>query len=216
MEPNNKRTRASRPQKRGVRRREALLGSALKLLSEAAFADITYQRIADGAGVPLASCYHFYRSKLDLVRSLADELTERYLETVFADANYRDATTWQDCIVTHVNNTVAYHNRSPAELQIFFSGDVPLKLRQDALNREKIIGHKLLELVAARFDIPSIERPDAIFFRAVEIGRTVLALDIQETGRLDEASATEAVRAMIGYLANYLPGVVARRTREGQ
>lgn len=212
MDVNDRRTRTSRPQKRGVKRREALLNSALQLLSEAPFDDITYQRIADGADVPLASCYHFYRSKLDLVRNLADELTQRYLEKVFDESNYADSATWRDCVATHVKNTVTYHNRSPAELQIFFSGDVPLKLRQDALNREKIIGHRLLELIDARFEIPSIEGLDAIFFRAVEIGRTVLALDFQETGRLDDASAIEAERAMTGYLANYLPSVVSRRT----
>ena len=214
MQVDNRISRAGRPQRRGVRRREALLASALDLLGQTAFAEITYQRIADGAGVPLASCYHFYGSKLELVRNLADELTERYLEAVFAPANYAHATTWQECVASHVRNTVAYHNRSAAELQIFFSGDVPLKLRQDALNREKVIGHRLLELIEGKFYMPPIERADAVFFRAVEIGRTVLALEFQEAGRLDDGSATEAVRAVVGYLANYLPGVIALKERE--
>ena len=190
------------------------MSSALKLLGESRFQDITYQRIADEAGVPLASCYHFYKSKLDLVRALADKLTDDYLVAVFDKSKYDAVTDWQECIDIEVRSSVTHHNRSAAELQIFFSGEVPLALRQDALKREKIIGQKLLELLQQRFEVPNLEGADNIFFRAIEIARTVLALEYQETGKLSDGAATEAVRAVTGYLANYLPLVLPSRPNQ--
>ena len=48
-----------------------------------------------------------------------------------------------------------------------------------------------------------------VFFRTIEIARTVLALDYQETGHLSEQSAVEAARAATGYLGYYLPETLA-------
>ena len=181
------------------------------MLGQADFNDITYQRIADQAEVPLASCYHFYKSKLDLVRDLADELTSSYLEIVFDDTRYEGATSWQHCVDIYVRASVAHHSRSTAEQRIFFSGDVPLTLRQDALKREKSIGLKLLGMLTERFEMPDVPDAENVFFRSVEIARTVLALDYQEIGELTDDSATEAIRAVTGYLSNYLPAVLIQR-----
>ena len=208
VESKKRRRRSGRPQKRGQERRQQLLSAALNLLGESGFQEITYQRIADEAGVPIASCYHFYRSKLDLVRALADELTDKYLDVVFDQPNYVNARTWQDYITTYVEQSVQHHNRSLAELQIFFSGDVPLTLRQDALKREKIIGLRLLDLLRSKFEVPEIADVENVFFRAVEIARTVLALDFQETDELTSTASKEAERAITGYLSNYLPPVL--------
>lgn len=212
MQTKKRKRRSGLPQERGVKRREGLKTAALTLLGQAGFQDITYQRIADNAGVPLASCYHFYRNKLDLVRVLADELTEEYVEIVFDSDKYRNAVSWQDCIDIYVRASVAHHNRSTAELRIFFSGDVPLTLRQDALQREKSMGLRLFGVLSERFDVPDLPDPENLFFRAVEIARTVLALDYQEVGSLTDDSATEAVRAVTGYLSNYLPPVLASKS----
>jgi AcrR family transcriptional regulator len=201
--------RSGLPQERGLRRRKEILTSALSLLGNHRFQDITYQSIANEANVPLASCYHFYKNKLDVVRALADELTNDYLDIVFDDSKYTAAKGWQDCIEIQVRSSVAHHNRSAAELQIFFSGDVPLALRQDALKREKVIGQKLWQLLKRRFEVPEIVEAENIFFRAIEIARTVLALDYQETGDLGEKSVIEAIRAVTGYLGNYLSPVLA-------
>ena len=208
MQTKKRNRRTGLPQKRGQKRRRNLLSAALKLLGESSFQDITYQRIADEADVPIASCYHFYKSKLDLVRALADELTDKYLDLVFDNSNYVNARAWQDYITTYVEQSVQHHNRSHAELQIFFSGDVPLTLRQDALKREKIIGLRLLDLLRAKFEVPQIADVENVFFRAVEIARTVLALDFQETDELTSIAGKEAERAITGYLSNYLPPVL--------
>lgn len=214
VETNKRRRRSGLPQERGVKRRKMLKATALDLLSRSSFQDITYQSIADEAGVPLASCYNFYKSKLDLVRVLADELTDNFLDAVFDRTKYADTDSWMDCIDRNIKLAVAHHNRSQAELQIFFSGDVPRAMRQDALEREKIIGRRLRELLEGRFELPDIPDADNVFFRAIEIARTVLALDYQERGDLTEASASEAVRAVTGYLGNYLPPMLAPLTRQ--
>ena len=98
MTVNKRKKRSGMPQKRGVKRRERLLSSALDLLGEFSFDELSYKQIADGAGVPMASCYNFYKNKLELVRILADELTDNYLESVMSASSFADAKTWQDCI----------------------------------------------------------------------------------------------------------------------
>lgn len=180
----------------------------MKLLNESQFDDITYQQIADDAGIPLASCYHFYKSKLDLIRVLADEITDEYLAVVLARERFKSFDNWRDCVAALVRYTVEHHNKNPAELQIFFGGSVSFKIRLDAVRREKMIGTNFQDILKYKFDLPPLEDGETIFFRAIEIARTVLALDFQEKGLLNDFSVTEATRALTGYLAFYLPTVL--------
>ncbi len=48
---------------RGELRRKLLFDTTVRLLREHHVEQITYQDIARAAGVPLASCYHFFRGK---------------------------------------------------------------------------------------------------------------------------------------------------------
>ena len=142
-----KSTRAGRPQIRGEERRRRLKVAALELLSERKFKDISYQTLAAKAGLPLASCYHFFANKLDLVRSVADDLTEEYTSVVLTSSLYQNNNSWEDIISSWIDATVSHHSRSAAELQIFFGGDVPLPMRKDSLEREKIISNRMWELI---------------------------------------------------------------------
>ena len=73
-----------RYQGRGIRRREALIGTLEELLVERTISDIRYQEIADKAGIPLPSCYNLFANKLDLVQAVSESYGERYVEFVFA------------------------------------------------------------------------------------------------------------------------------------
>ena len=199
-----KSTRAGRPQIRGEERRRRLKVAALELLSEHKFKDISYQTLAAKAGLPLASCYHFFANKLDLVRSVADDLTEEYTAAVLNSSLYQQNNAWEDIISSWIDATVSHHSRSAAELQIFFGGDIPLPIRKDSLEREKIISDRLWELIKEKASCGELANSQRVLFYGVEIGRTVLALDYQEHKTITPFGAKNAKLATIAYLKNYL------------
>lgn len=200
------------PQRRGIERRQKLMDSALALLKQKSFNELTYQEIADGAGIPLVSCYNFYGSKLDLVRALADLLTERYIDFVFSGQHFSQATDWRQCIAIDVNKTAEHHNKCQAELQIFFSGEVSFELRADSLLREQGIGLELLQVLSSKFVLPEIADIDKVLFKAIEIGRAMLSVGYQESGFLSQTAISDAVMAMTGYLGNYLSPILPLRS----
>jgi AcrR family transcriptional regulator len=63
--------RKSAPQARGLLRREKILAAATALFASKPFDDISYNDLADHAGVPVGSLYHFFPSKLAICAALA-------------------------------------------------------------------------------------------------------------------------------------------------
>ena len=200
------------PQKRGVARRKVLLEAARDLLSSRSLNEISYQDIADRAGIPLPSCYHFYSSKLELISALAEYLTPEYYDKVFAPYPAEEIETWQDIIEIFVQRSIEYYEVSPAARQVQLGPQTPAEVRLESQVRERKIGVRLQELVDRHFVLPEISDADRIFFNSVEIARLMVSLGQIEHGYITDISANEAFRAQIAYLQQYIPPTLKRRS----
>jgi len=191
-------------QRRGDIRRERLKQAATMLLTESTFDAITYQDIAKRADLPLASCYHFYPNKLALVRSIADDMTCDYLAEVFNLNFYQDRDTLKSLLERWVEIGVTHHMRSVAELEIFFGPDIPMSVRNDSLEREKIIALRLAELVERRLGTIALDGLSNVLYYAIELARTCLALNYQEHRTITPKGIERAKTALTSYTLAHL------------
>lgn len=191
-------------QRRGDIRRERLKHAATMLLAESAFDSITYKDIAKHAELPLASCYHFYPNKLALVRSIADDMTTDYLAKVFDSGLYRDSDTLKTLLEQWVEVGVNHHMKSLAELEIFFGPDIPMSVRNDSVEREKVIAVRLAELINGRLGAIPLDDLSNVLFYAIELARTCLALNYQEHRCITPEGIRRAKTAVTAYTLAHL------------
>ncbi len=101
-------------QKRARERVESVLDAAAALLDEKLIADITTDDIADRAGVPVGSVYHYFESKL----SVLAELTRRTMaradaKTIAAITEGVDITSVSELVDRAVDIAIEAYRRAP-------------------------------------------------------------------------------------------------------
>jgi len=101
-------------QRRARDRVESVLDAAAALLEEKPIADITTEDIADRAGVPVGSVYHYFESKL----SVLGELTRRTMaradaKTIAAITDATDITNASDLVDRAVDIALEAYRREP-------------------------------------------------------------------------------------------------------
>jgi TetR/AcrR family transcriptional regulator, regulator of biofilm formation and stress response len=80
---------ATSPRPRGAARREALLDAVLRVVAEVGVDAVTHRRVAEEAGLPLASTTYWFESKEHLLTAALERAAERDVErlrTVLTDA----------------------------------------------------------------------------------------------------------------------------------
>ncbi len=75
-------TRTQRP--RGAARREALLDAVLRVVADAGVDAVTHRRVAEVAGLPLASTTYYFESKEHLLTAALERAAERDIERLHA------------------------------------------------------------------------------------------------------------------------------------
>jgi DNA-binding transcriptional regulator YbjK len=75
-------TRTPRP--RGAARREALLDAVLRVVADAGVDAVTHRRVAEVAGLPLASTTYYFDSKEHLLTAALERAAERDIERLHA------------------------------------------------------------------------------------------------------------------------------------
>jgi len=196
------------PQKRGLERRRKLMDTALAVFETTPIEDVSYQDLAAAAEIPLPSCYHFYPSKVDLVRALAEDQTELFNDVAFAPIRAEDVSSWEDVVEIWLRRAIQFHQDSFARRQIFLGRHMPAEVRIDKQIREKGIAARLHAMIGEYFAIPDAPELDRVFFQAIEISTLMVSLDYMEKGQLDNESAHYAGLAMLSYLRNFIPPIV--------
>jgi TetR/AcrR family transcriptional regulator, regulator of biofilm formation and stress response len=82
------------PRPRGAARREALLDAVLRVVAQSGVDAVTHRRVAEAAGLPLASTTYWFQSKEHLLTAALQSAADRDIERLRAflgEARERDA-----------------------------------------------------------------------------------------------------------------------------
>jgi AcrR family transcriptional regulator len=196
--------------KRGLERLQLLLDVTADLLTEAVGEDISLAQIADRAGVPLASVYHFFPNRNAAFVALA----QRYHQVLGASARAPIdpvPATWQDYIANRQRHGAAYLNANPAALRLFMGAAVSVEVRNTDLWGNAELARLRTAYLRSVFEMPNI--PDLENRVAVSIALVdgIWALSYSQHRMITPEYLAESIRSAVAYLRCYLPEVLAPR-----
>ena len=198
-------------QARGRARRELLIQTTKDLLDEQPLDTISLAVVAEHAGIPTGSAYHFFPSLNSLYEALAERFAEELDAAISAPYEIADDAVWVDIFYQAIDRGRAIYEASPAYRQLIISGQAPAGIKLSDRVNDQLLGRLLIEAIGEHFLLPDIPRAADIFFYAVEIVDLFWMLSMMRENEISEEIVVEAKRAGNAYLRVYLPSELPRR-----
>ena len=210
-----KRARIARPRVpvrgRGVARYAALLDAAHELLQHEDPATIGLYQIAERAGVPGPSAYHFFPTKEAAFVALAERYVKEVLEIHAVPIEARLINGWQDLHVIDNRRAMKYFNDNPAAAKIIYGGYGGAQAREI----DRIFNRKLARGSYDRhskiFHMPYIAEPEKVFEINLAIFDGIWEVSMRREGLISEAYLEETEKACFAYLRLFLPEKIELR-----
>jgi AcrR family transcriptional regulator len=190
--------------KRGRERRKLLLKATYDLLCVRPVEDISFRDIADQAGVPEGSAYHFFANRFDVFSALAEELSDQFVEAHRRRVPASRRKNWQALAEHLIDVGAKVYAENPPARQLLIGGKTPPEVKQADRINDRAIGNVMYEVFAEYFELPDSDEMRNAFYYFIEITDLIFTLSVIEHGAITPAMLAEAKRAGIGYLGTYL------------
>ncbi len=194
----------SATRKRGRERRKLLLKATYELLCVRPIEDVSFRDIADKAGVPEGSAYHFFANRFDVFSALAKELSAQFIEAHRSKVPPSRCKSWQTLAEHLVDVGAKIYAKNPPARQLLIGGKTPPEVKQADRINDRAVGNVMYEVFAEHFELPESDKMRNAFYYFIEITDLIFTLSVIEHGEITPAMLAEAKRAGIGYLATYL------------
>ena len=189
--------------KRGVERRSHLLRAAYDLLGERDIEDISFRDIAQRAGVPEGSAYHFYANRFDLFTVLAGDMSELFVAAHKRPIPESCKSDWRTLAEHFISIGVDVYRSNPPARQLLIGGKTPPQVKlTDRLN-DREIARVMAWIFTEHFGTPKETDLEAVFYYFIEITDLIFSLSVIEYGEITDELIQQAQFAGIGYLANF-------------
>jgi AcrR family transcriptional regulator len=189
---------------RGRERRQQLLQAAYDLLCERPIEDVSFRDIADAAGVPEGSAYHFFANRFDVFSALAKQLSDQFIAAHRRRIPPARRTSWRALAEHLVDVGARVYAKSPPARQLLIGGKTPPEVKQADRITARAVGNVMYEIFALHFELPDTTEMRDAFYYFIEITDLLFTLSVIEHGEITPAMLAEAKRAGTGYLGTYL------------
>lgn len=194
---------------RGVIRYAALVEATEQLLLEHSSDDIGLYQIAERAGVPPASVYHFFPTK----EAAFLALTQQYLEA-FGDIGRRpipaDALqSWQALFAWDQRQAVDYYNANGPAAKLLLGGFGGEEIRQTNRQWNEAAARGMLDRLQQLFIWPSSPNEERMLYVQIELLDTIWRISYLRHGLITDDYYREALDASLAYCRLYLPHFIA-------
>lgn len=189
---------------RGIKRVQLLLDATEFLLADKSNADVSLAQIADRAGIPLASAYHFFPNKNAAFVALAKRFNEHFYRSAI-EPMYPPPTSWQEVIAAKQKKGAAFLNGRPAGLRLFLGAGVSVDVRAADWAGNEAVARSRVKFLEAYFHLPFIRDLQTKITVAIAAQDGIWALSYGRLGFISPAFVAASTEASIAYLRNYLP-----------
>lgn len=187
----------------GRKRRQELLDAAFVLLCDKEIEDISFRDIAEHAGVPEGSAYHFFANRFDVFSALSYALNAEFARAHQKPVPPSKRKTWTQLAEYMVDVGARIYSKNPPARQLFIGGKTPHEVKQADRINDREVGDAMHQSFARYFDIPDTDETRDAFYYFIEITDLFFTLSIVEHGEITPAMLKEAKRAGVAYLGTY-------------
>lgn len=197
--------------KRGIERFEHLLDCVAALIGEFPDDDISLAQVAERAGVPIASVYHFFPNRNAAFVALAQRY-HRHLAQMSIIEGPSAPRRWQDVFEFRLRRSAAYLNSEPAALRLFMGFGVSVDVRNTDVAGNAALAERRAVYLREAYDIPVM--PDLEHRIAISLALIdgIWALSYSNHKCITDEYLDEAVLAAVTYLRCYLPEYLQLKT----
>lgn len=193
-------------QARGRARRAELLAAARAALADDSLDQISMAAIAERAGIPLSSAYHFFGDVSELWKELARTIAAQQASE---DLDLPRFSRWEDLIRASLIHHRGAFNADPAARKLMLGPHTPPDIKNAGCKEDFRFGTALWTAVRSQFVLPELADSRELFFKALLIADVFYSLSVAEHDFVTEEAQDEAILAMTSYLRVYLPPQLA-------
>ena len=196
---------------KGVQRRAQLIDTTAALLAYKDLDELSLKDIAEHAGIPVGSAYHFFDNAHAVYAALAQRFMRELQTTLAGPYTNKALRSWQTLFDAAVDRGAVLYADNPAYRKLIIGGKAPPEIKLADRENDELIGALLLALIAQHFEVKKTAALQRALFYAVEIVDLMFSLSVLRTGAITPAMLQEAKKAAKAYLGEYL-GELARKT----
>lgn len=197
-------------QSRSLERRNTILSVARQLLENTAINELSLYQVADSAGIPPSSVYHFF-PKIDAILEALQEGIfqdfEAILDQPFDDQKIHH---WSDIMRQLQARYVAYYRARKYARDLILGQYSTGPLRHADYQHDDMLGCRIRACHEHYYQLPPLPESYNIFAIAIQVADKVYAISHQEHGDITDVMALEGVNAALAYLGEYIPKQLAK------
>lgn len=191
----------------GVARYERLIEAAERIIERAGVADVTIQAIAAAARVPMASVYHFFPSAMAACLGVAEKHQARMADIVSHTIEHSRAQTLQDYIEDISQRTRRYYNKHPVAMRLILGSECTWAVREADIMQNRRLAKIIAAELQRRFGVAGGARLQRTVALAIAMLDAIWSVSIAEHGKITDAYAAEARKAVGAYLLTAIEGL---------
>jgi AcrR family transcriptional regulator len=199
-------------QARGRARRAELLEAGRLILETHNLDQIGMIAVAEAAGIPVSSAYHFFPEIGDLWKELARTLASAQAAE---DLMLPRVDAWETLIELSLDHHKGAFNANRAARQLMLGPHTPPEIKHSGCKEDFRFGTALWMAVRKQFILPGLADSRELFFKALLISDVFFSLSVADRDVVTDAALAEAKIATIAYLRAYLPPRLARSDEQG-
>lgn len=207
------RTAAPRkPRARSQARIDSILDAARTLLASEGAASLSIYSVAERAGIPPSSVYHFFASVPALLEALTADIHAAFRASLQAPIEHESLESWRDLSQVVEMRMLDIYNADAAARQLILAQHGLTEINQADRQHDIELGHLMLEVFNRHFHLPTLPDDMDVFALAMELGDRVYARSVQLHGEITPRMAVEGMRVFDAYVGLYLPPFLMKRS----
>ncbi|MEH6566417.1 MAG: TetR/AcrR family transcriptional regulator [Halopseudomonas sp.] len=192
---------------------DRIVQATRELLDRQGLADLSIYAIAEQAGIPPSSVYHFFPQVGDVLGALAQQVFAE-LEAVLQQPIATTPANWMALAGELEQRFQDYYRHNAAARELLLGAHELSAVRLADQLHDRQLGLHFRACLARSFHLPPMPTDVDVFTLAMQAADKLLAVDYQQHGELTPALCREATRMLTAYLGLYLPPVLVAIDQE--
>lgn len=204
---------ARKPRASSQARIAVILAAARALLAEQGVAGLSIYSVAERAGIPPSSVYHFFASVPALLEGLTADIHGAFRACLQQPIEHNALRDWRDLSRIVELRMLAIYAEDAAARQLILAQHGLSEVTQADRQHDIELGKLMQALFERHFALPVLPDDVDVFALAMELGDRVYARSVQLHGSITPRLAEEGIRVFDAYLGLYLPPHLPKRDK---
>jgi AcrR family transcriptional regulator len=188
-----------------------ILAAARALLAEQGMASLSIYSVAEHAGIPPSSVYHFFASVPALLEGLTADVHAAFRASLQEPIDHATLRSWYDLSHQVEQRMLTIYAEDAAARQLILAQHGLAEVTQADHQHDQELGRLMRALFDRHFPLPQLPTDIDVFNMAMSLGDRVYARSVQLHGHITPRLAEEGMRVFDAYLGLYLPPALPKR-----